>query len=88
MSPLSLDEFVKQSPELAMDILRFPSLKLGQLADNFEELVFWPRNRVIHFANIGHSEEEAKRCLSIAGFGLDILTALDAAKCLTLPIYP
>jgi hypothetical protein len=85
MSPLGLDEFVKQSPELSDCIDRFPSLNIGTLAADFQKSLFWSRNRIVHYAFTKYTEDDANKCFSIARLGLDILTHLDAAKRLTLP---
>jgi hypothetical protein len=81
MSPVGLDTFVKQTKELNDAISnRFPSLKIGTLAHDFQQTVFWPRNRVLHFGYTAYTEADASRCHSIADIGLQILSRLDKAK--------
>jgi hypothetical protein len=81
MSPLGLDEFVRQTTEFKDAITtRFPSLTIGTLAKDFQRTIFWPRNRILHYGYTGHEEPDAARCASIAELGIRILSQLDKAK--------
>lgn len=81
MSPLELNAFVSGTNELRDAIVnRFPSLTIGSLATDFQQTVFWPRNRILHFGYTEYSEPDAARCYSIASVGLQILSQLDKAK--------
>jgi len=70
--------FVSNSPELS-NIVKdgFPSLSLYNLAKDFQQNLFWPRNRVLHLADTSFSYEDAKRCFNIATLGLRILDVMD-----------
>jgi hypothetical protein len=81
MSPLGLNAFVSGTNDLKDAIVnRFPSLTIGSLATDFQQTVFWPRNRILHFGYTEYSEPDAARCYSIASIGLQILSQLDKAK--------
>lgn len=81
MSPLGLNAFVSGTTGLKDAIVnRFPSLTIGSLATDFQQTVFWPRNRILHFGYTEYSEPDAARCYSIASIGLQILSQLDKAK--------
>ena len=81
MSPLGLDAFVTHTLDLkdAIDS-RFPSLNRGSLAQDFQQTVFWPRNRILHFGYTGYQQPDAARCYSIASIGLQIFSTMDKAK--------
>jgi hypothetical protein len=58
----------------------FPSLHIGSLARDFQETVFWPRNKILHAGYPGHTEQEARKCYSIVYLALRILKDMDKAK--------
>jgi hypothetical protein len=81
MSPLGMDEFVSQTSDLKDAIVnRFPSLRIGTLSQDFQQTVFCPRNRILHFGYTEYTETDAARCYSISNIGLHILSQLDKAK--------
>ena len=81
MSPVGVNAFVSQTGDLKDAIInRFPSLRIGTLAQDFQQTVFWPRNRILHFGYTEYTEPDAARCYSIANIGLQILSQLDKAK--------
>jgi hypothetical protein len=79
--PGGIETFVKSSIEFTKTITeRFPSLHIGSLAEDFHKVVFKPRNAILHQGYVQFKEEDAARCCSIAGLGLDMLLAMDRAK--------
>jgi hypothetical protein len=82
MSPSGLDAFVTEmNDDLKATIdNEFPSLTIGTLAQDFQKMVFWPRNRILHFGYTEYTEPDAARCYSIVNVGLQILSRLDRAK--------
>lgn len=80
-----IDEFVRSSDDLRDTVANgFPSLRIGSLAKDFQEKVFWPRNAILHAGYTKYGEQEAARCHSFARLGLDILRQMDEAKRKTL----
>jgi hypothetical protein len=48
MDPLGFQDFVKSSTELRQTVTEgFPSLHLNSLTSDFQQKLFWPRNRVL-----------------------------------------
>ena len=81
MRPGGLADFVRKSPELSKTIVsNFPSLHIGSLAEDFEKLLFYPRNKILHFGYARYRKDDAERCHSIAQFGLHLLRQMDLAK--------
>lgn len=79
--PGGIESFVRSSAEWSRTISDgFPSLRLGWLASDFQRALFWPRNRILHGGYAKHTEEDAKRCYSIAWLGLRILQGMDREK--------
>jgi len=73
-----IDEFVSTHQKLAEVISSgFKSIRLGSLAKDFQEHLFWPRNKLLHWGDVKHSEEDAARCYSLADCGLRILHEMD-----------
>jgi hypothetical protein len=80
-----IDEFVDGCPELRERISKdSPSLRIGFLAEDFAQHLFWPRNKILHWGDAKHSYKEAVRCYSLADMGLRILRVMDKErrKCL------
>ncbi len=76
-----IDAFVFSHLELAEAITRdFPSLKIGTLALDFREKLFWPRNKILHWGDAKHSYDEALRCYNLAQMGLLIFRAMDLER--------
>lgn len=76
-----LEEFIQGDPDVCTVIENgFPSLCVTNLAKSFQEQLFWPRNRVLHLGYSGYINEDAKRCLNIAGLGLQIFDEMDKNK--------
>lgn len=81
LNPMGIDGYVSDSSEFQETVTNgFPSLTIGSLAKNFEEFVFWPRNRILHFGQSRYAKADADRCYSIASLGLDIFSKLDKCK--------
>ena len=79
--PLGFKEFVKSSIELSQTVINgFPSLRLDELTTDFQQKLFWPRNRVLHLADTSFKKDDATRCFNIATLGLKILEELDRKK--------
>ena len=76
-----IDEFVSACPELQDAIsIRFQSIRIGSLAEDFKRHLFWPRNKVLHWGDAKHSYEDAARCYSLANMGLQILREMDQER--------
>lgn len=83
--PGGIEAFVGASTDWSRTISEgFPSLRLGSLASDFQRALFWPRNRILHGGYAKHTEEDAKKCFSIAWLGLRILQNMDHEKRQTL----
>jgi hypothetical protein len=76
-----IDQYVDDTADLRDTIQNgFPSLTLGTLAQDFQQTVFWPRNRILHFGYAEYVQVDAERCYSIANLGIEILGRLDKSK--------
>jgi hypothetical protein len=81
MDPLGFQEFVKSSTDLRQTVTEgFPSLHLNSLTSDFQQELFWPRNRVLHLADTSFKKAEGVWCFNIATLGLRILEELDKKK--------
>lgn len=79
--PQGFESFVSETDELKMTIQQgFPSLSLNSLIKDFEENLFWPRNRILHFAYDSYSRNDAIKSYNIARLGLIILNSMDKYK--------
>lgn len=76
-----IDEFVSTRQNLA-DVIStgFESLRLGSFAKDFQKQLFWPRNKILHWGDVKHSEVDATRCYGLAKFGLQILREMDKER--------
>ena len=84
---LGIDDFVSSKPHLRDSISTgFKSIRVGTLADDFQQHLFWPRNKVLHWGDAKNSYEDAAKCYSIANFGLTILREMDLDRQKTLSI--
>jgi hypothetical protein len=82
-----IDDFVASKPNLRDTIATgFKSVRVGSLAADFQQHLFWPRNKVLHWGDAKNSYEEAARCFSIANLGLTILREMDSHRRTTLGI--
>jgi hypothetical protein len=61
-----------------------PSLHIGWLAKDFQQTVFWLRNKVLHQGQANHTREDAAKCCSIAELGIRILKAMDNERRMAL----
>lgn len=76
-----IDEFVRSRPQLRDSIsVNFQSVRVGSLATDFQQHLFWPRNKVLHWGDAKNSYEDAVRCINIASLGLSILREMDARR--------
>ena len=79
--PQGFEKFVYDSSELKNMVQQgFSSLSLDSLIKDFEENLFWPRNRILHFAYDGYSKDDAIKAYNIAQLGLLILNTMDKYK--------
>lgn len=73
-----IDDFVSSKTQLRDRISTgFKSIRLGSIAADFQQHLFWPRNRVLHWGDATNSCEDAAKCYSIADLGLAILREMD-----------
>jgi hypothetical protein len=80
-----MDDFVSSKTQLRDDISTgFTSVRVGTLAADFQQHLFWPRNKVLHWGDAKNSYEDAAKCYSIANLGLIILRAMDFDRRATL----
>jgi len=76
-----IDEFVSSKTDLRDQISTgFKSIRLGTLAADFQEHLFWPRNKVLHWGDAKNSYEDAAKAYSIANLGLMILRKMDSDR--------
>lgn len=76
-----IDAFVSSKTHLRDQILAgFKSIRVGTLAADFQQQLFWPRNRVLHWGDAKNSSDDAARCFSIANMGLIILREMDSDR--------
>jgi hypothetical protein len=76
-----VDDFVSSCAELYETIsIRFKSIRIGSLPEDFQRQLFWPRNKVLHWGDAKNSYEDAARCWSIANLGLLILRRMDEER--------
>jgi hypothetical protein len=74
----SIDDFVSSKTQLREDISKgFKSIRVGTLAADFQQHLFWPRNKVLHWGDAKNSYEGAAKCYSVANLGLTILREMD-----------
>jgi len=79
--PEGFEKFVCESDELRNTVQKgFPSLSLDSLIKDFEENLFWPRNRILHFSYNDYSKDVAIKSYNIAQLGLLILNTMDKNK--------
>lgn len=80
------DDFISGCPDLTDSISKdFTSIKLGSVARDFQQSLFWPRNQVLHWGDTRCSQEDAARCYRIAQLGLSILKRMAAERRQSLP---
>lgn len=76
-----IDDFVRSKPDLRTQITTgFESVRVGTLAADFQQYLFWPRNKVLHWGDVKNSHEDAVRSYSIANLGLTILHEMDLVR--------
>jgi hypothetical protein len=56
---------------------KFTSLSLDNLIKGFQEELFWPRNRILHFANTDYERQDVEKSYDIASLGITILNSMD-----------
>ena len=77
----TIDDFVASKPNLRGTIATgFKSIRVGSLAADFQEHLFWPRNKILHWGDVKNSYEDAARCFRIANLGLIILREMDSHR--------
>jgi hypothetical protein len=77
-----IDEFVSTHSELTGQIRDgFPNLlRIGFLVEGFKKNLFEKRNKILHWGDVKHSNEEALQCYNLAQMGLLILRAMDLER--------
>lgn len=81
----TMDDYVRLTQEFHEAVeQRFPSLNIGSLPKDFQETLFWPRNKVLHMGDANHTEQDAAKCFSIAKLGLSILTGMNRERVKTI----
>jgi hypothetical protein len=74
-------EFIQNNREILKNIENdYPSLNKNEVAESFQQQLFWPRNRVLHLGFSGYTKNDAKRCFNIATLGLQIFDKMDEYK--------
>ena len=84
MHPAGLEGFVTSTPDLVAQITN-PSLRIGNLSLDFQKVLFWPRNRILHLGYSRYGLEEARRSLNVAELAINIIKRLDEKKRYSLP---
>jgi hypothetical protein len=77
--PEGIDVFAATSALAEPIKAGYPSLKIGSLATDLQQTVFWPRNRVIHAGYLAY-EAEDERSTNIASMALDLFKHMDLAR--------
>lgn len=78
MYPQGFEKFVRLSPEFRDTVEKgFPSLQIESLIDDIREMLFEPRNRILHAACIEYDEKAAWRSYNIAHLTLLVLQGMD-----------
>lgn len=81
LHPAGYEEFSISTPDICEAVeTRFPSLTLGSLAEGFQQLVFWPRNRIMHLGDSSPGVDDARVVLSISALGLRIWESMNEAR--------
>lgn len=81
LDPRGIDEFVRSNDELRRHFEKgFFGFSIGSLSKHFQEDLFWPRNKILHYSTRQSDQAEAERCYKIGYVGLRILTLLDEKK--------
>ncbi|HVB32816.1 MAG TPA: hypothetical protein VNJ52_00380 [Patescibacteria group bacterium] len=80
LDPRGIEQFVADSSWKDVICKGFPSLHLGSLANDFQETVFWPRNKILHQGDVSHTREDAAKSYTIAELGIRILKDMDKAR--------
>lgn len=75
-----IEKFVADSVPWRETLKQFPSLHAGSLATDFQQTVFWPRNKVLHRGEADHTRDDAAKGCSVAELGILILKDMDKAK--------
>jgi hypothetical protein len=79
MHPAGLEDFVSRD-DLATMNLSESGVKAGTLARDFDRVLFWPRNQILHRGFTGYVEKDASRAYMVALQGVSILGDLHKAK--------
>lgn len=81
MYPNGLDEYVKNSPELAADIEdNYQMLDKDNITNSIKENLYRPRNEIVHNGRSDFNESTAKECFYISDMGIYIFGELDKYK--------
>jgi len=81
LCPQGFESFISETDDIKMTIQQgFPSLGLDCLIKDLKENLFWPRNRILHFAYDGYSKSDAIKSYNFAKLGLTILNSMDKHK--------
>lgn len=76
-----IEDFVNGNPGL-QDLLAknvTAGIRLGTIAADVQQHLFWPRNRVLHLGDSSYGIADARRCIAVALIGLRIFRQLHLA---------
>lgn len=81
MHPNGLKGFVESDSNLRTIINEgFSSLNMSSLSKDFQEKLFWPRNRILHLGYADYISDDAIICYNFANLGISILREMDKYK--------
>ncbi len=76
-----LDDFVNTDEVFRRSVTEgFPNLNIGNLAKDFQENLFWPRNRILHLGDTKYDRKDAVGCFNISTLGIAIFDKMNVIK--------
>lgn len=76
-----IEDFVAGDAELCTALDNgFRTIRRGSLATDFQQQLFWPRNRILHAGYSGYKDAEAVACLNSAVLGLWMFEKMDLGR--------
>ena len=81
LDPRGFGGFLRSMPNINSYVHEhFPHVHVDTAEKDFQEELFWPRNRILHQGFTHYTKEDAKRCWQMASLGLMVLFEMDAAR--------
>ncbi len=80
LDPTGIDDVVRQTPAIEKHLKAVPTLKVGELIDGLEKVIFYPRNEIMHLGRTNQTKTQAMQALNASQIGLWICQELDHRK--------